>query len=90
MEAKRYIYIQNKYIMEVVTAREFRTKQGSFLTAARNGQTVLLTSRYGNFKIVPVSSDDQMVGRDVPEACAEVKAHVEGKIELPRAEDIVF
>lgn len=76
--------------MEVVTAREFRANQGKFLTAARNGQSVLLTSRYGNFKIVPVSSEDHIVERDMREAYAEVKAHIEGKIDLPRAEDIVF
>ena len=76
--------------MEVVTAREFRANQGKFLTAARNGQSVLLTSRYGNFKIVPVSSEDHIVERDMREAYAEVKAHIEGRIDLPRAEDIVF
>lgn len=76
--------------MEVVTAREFRANQGKFLTAARNGQSVLLTSRYGNFKIVPVSSEDHIVERDMREAYAEVQAHIEGRIGLPRAEDIVF
>lgn len=76
--------------MEVVTAREFRANQGRFLTAARNGQSVLLTSRYGNFKIVPVSSDDHIVERDMREAYSEVKAHLEGRIDLPRAEDVVF
>lgn len=59
MDAKHYIYIQNKYFMKVVTARESRV-------------------------------DDLIVERDIREACAEVKAHIEGKTELPRAEDIVF
>lgn len=35
--------------MQVVTAREFRANQGKFLNAAKSGQSVLLTSRYGNF-----------------------------------------
>lgn len=76
--------------MEVVTAREFRSNQGKFLIAAREGQSVLLTSRYGNFKITPVSSDDIIIERDLREAVNQVKDHVEGRIELPNAKDIEF
>lgn len=49
--------------MQVVSAREFRSNQGKFLTAAMRGQSVLLTSRYGNFKIVPVDEDDTLTTR---------------------------
>ena len=76
--------------MEVVTAREFRSNQGKFLIAAREGQSVLLTSRYGNFKITPVTSEDMIVERDLREAVKQVKDHMEGRIELPNARDIVF
>lgn len=76
--------------MEIVTAREFRSNQGKFLTAARSGQSVMLTSRYGNFKIVPISDTDEIVARDIRTSSAEVKAHIEGKIKLPLAKDIVF
>lgn len=76
--------------MEVVKAREFRSNQGKFLMAAREGQSVLLTSRYGNFKIIPVSSEDMIIERDIREAVNQVKEHMEGNIELPNAEDIVF
>ena len=76
--------------MEVVTAREFRSNQGKFLIAAREGQSVLLTSRYGNFKITPVTSEDIIIERDLREAVNQVKEHLEGRIELPNAEDIVF
>lgn len=76
--------------MEVVTAREFRSNQGKFLIAAREGQSVLLTSRYGNFKITPVTSDDVIIERDLREAVNQVKEHMEGRIELPNAKDIVF
>ena len=76
--------------MEVVTAREFRSNQGKFLIAAREGQSVLLTSRYGNFKITPVTSDDVIIERDLREAINQVKEHMEGRIELPNAKDIVF
>ena len=76
--------------MEVVTAREFRSNQGKFLIAAREGQSVLLTSRYGNFKITPVTSKDMIIERDLCEAIKQVKDHIEGRIELPNARDVVF
>lgn len=49
--------------MIVVSAREFRANQGKVLTAARHGQSVLLTSRYGTFKIVPVTDEDNLTIR---------------------------
>ena len=76
--------------MEIVTAREFRSNQGKFLIAAREGQSVLLTSRYGNFKIIPVTSEDMIIERDLLEAVNQVKEHLEGRIDLPNAKDIMF
>lgn len=76
--------------MEIVTAREFRSNQGKFLTAARSGQSVVLTSRYGNFKITPITEEDEIVKKDIRAASAEVKAHIEGHIQLPLAKDIIF
>ena len=76
--------------MEVVTAREFRSNQGKFLIAAREGQSVLLTSRYGNFKITPVTSEDLIIERDIREAVNQVKEHMDGRIDLPKAKDIIF
>ena len=49
--------------MQVVSAREFRANQGKFLNAAKSGQSVLLTSRYGSFKITPVSEEDTLTQR---------------------------
>lgn len=76
--------------MQVVSAREFRANQTKVLKAACSGQTVMLTSRVGNFKIVPISNDDSIIERDLRSSLEEVKAHLEGKIELPNARDIVF
>lgn len=47
--------------MQVVSAREFRANQSKILTAARDGQSVMLTSRVGNFKIVLIDYDDVLV-----------------------------
>lgn len=76
--------------MEIVSATKFRTNQGKFLMAARNGETILLTSRYGNFKITPLSATDELIEKDIHTAMTEVNAHLNGHIDLPLAKDIVF
>lgn len=76
--------------MEIVTAREFRKNQGRFLTAAREGKSVILTSRFGNFKITPVSDNDEIIEKDIRAAYDEVKAHLAGRIDLPLAADLIF
>lgn len=76
--------------MQVVTAREFRANQSRILMAAKDGQSVMLTSRVGNFKIVPVESEDMIVERHLRSALEEVKAHKEGRITLSNARDVVF
>lgn len=76
--------------MQVVTAREFRANQSRILTAARDGQSVMLTSRIGNFKIVPIDSEDVIIERHLRTALEEVKAHKEGRIKLSNARDVVF
>ena len=43
--------------MQIISAGEFHANQDKLLSAAMSGQSVLLTSRYGNFKIVPVVED---------------------------------
>ncbi|MCM1355477.1 MAG: prevent-host-death protein [Staphylococcus sp.] len=67
--------------MQVVSAREFRSNQGKYLNAAKSGQSVMLTSRYGNFKITPITEDDTLTTR-ICEGLREVKMIEEGK--LPR------
>lgn len=76
--------------MHVVTAREFRANQSKILTAARDGQSVMLTSRVGNFKIVPIDSEDVIIERHLRTALEEVKAHKEGRMPLSNARDVVF
>lgn len=83
-------YLCKKQIMQIVSAREFRSNQGKFLTAAMSGQSVMLTSRYGNFKITPVTDSDRIVESHIRASIDEVKAHMEGRKELPNARDIVF
>jgi antitoxin (DNA-binding transcriptional repressor) of toxin-antitoxin stability system len=85
-----FYFCEKLKIMQVVSAREFRANQTKILAAAQSGQTVLLTSRIGNFKIVPITNEDTIVKRDIVASLEEVKAHMNGTIDLPNARDIEF
>lgn len=45
-------------VMQIVTAKEFRANQTKILIAARDGELIILKSRIGLFKIVPVTDED--------------------------------
>ena len=62
--------------MTVISIRDFRSNQSKYLNMASNGESVILTSRSGSFRIVPVSADDSVM----------TKAEFEAKIEAARAE----
>ncbi len=74
--------------MQIVTAREFRSNQGKFLGAANKGQDVLLTSRYGNFRIVPVTEEDSLTSRIV-RGLKEVEMIEAGIIPAKSAKDFL-
>lgn len=74
--------------MQVVSAREFRANQGKFLNAAKRGQSVLLTSRYGNFKITPITEEDTLTER-ICEGLKEVKDIMDGKAKGYSLEDLL-
>lgn len=73
-------YICKKHIiMQVVTAREFRANQSKILNAAKEGQSVMLTSRVGMFKIVPVTEEDRLMER-INRGLDQVRLIREGKM----------
>ena len=49
--------------MTVISIKDFRSNQGKYLNLAANGESVILTSRAGSFKIVPVSEDDSLISK---------------------------
>ena len=63
--------------MYLVSTREFRSNQGAVLNRVNNGEDVLLTSRYGTFKITPVTEDDKLLHRKEKEQ-AKMKEMVKG------------
>lgn len=58
--------------MQIVSARDFRANQTNILTKALRGESVLLSSRVGMFKIVPVTEEDTLTTR-ICEGLREVK-----------------
>lgn len=70
--------------MYIVSAREFRSNQGKYLTAAKNGQSVLLTSRFGNFKLSPITEQDSLSTR-ICEGLHEVKKTEAGELKVKSA-----
>jgi prevent-host-death family protein len=85
-----YFYLCKKKmkVMQVVSAREFRANQGKYLIKANEGQSVLLTSRYGNFKIVPISEEDNLTTR-ICRGLQQVKLIEEGKLPRRTIEDLL-
>lgn len=74
--------------MEIITTREFRANQGKFLTAAKIGQSVILKSRYGNFKITPVTEEDALTTR-ISKSLSQVKMIKEGKLPRRTIQDLL-
>lgn len=74
--------------MQVVSAREFRSNQGKYLNAAINGQSVLLKSRYGNFKITPITEEDTLTTR-ICDGLREIKLMEEGKLPRRTIQDLL-
>lgn len=57
------IIFANNVIMTVVSIRDFRANQSKYLGLAAGGESVILTSRTGSFKIVPITEDDSLVSK---------------------------
>lgn len=65
--------------MLVVSARDFRASQSAVLAKALEGESVLLTSRIGTFKITPVTEEDALTSR-ICEGLREVQLIESGKL----------
>jgi hypothetical protein len=58
--------------MHVISLSKFRTNQTAALLRALQGESVLLTSRLGAFKLTPVTAEEKIVSR-ISEGLNEVK-----------------
>lgn len=46
--------------MIIVTGREFRSSQAKYFDFANQGEDVIIKSRRGSFRIIPVTSEDMV------------------------------
>lgn len=74
--------------MEIISAREFRANQTAILSKVNRGESVLLTSRVGTFKITPLTKEDKLTGR-IEEGLKEVKQIKEGKMSAKPARKFI-
>jgi antitoxin (DNA-binding transcriptional repressor) of toxin-antitoxin stability system len=74
--------------MQVISAREFRTNQSAVLRRALKGESILLTSRLGSFKITPVTEEDSLTSR-IFEGLREVKLIESGKLKGYTVEELL-
>lgn len=61
--------------MVVISGRDFRANQTKYIKIAHKGEDVVISSRAGNVKLTPISSDDMVVNRNeiTPELLAEIE-----------------
>lgn len=73
--------------MVVLTGREFRANQSKYFGVALGGEDVVVKSRAGSFRIVPITDSDIVIGKDdllesLYKSLLEVKNAKEGKGKL--------
>ena len=50
--------------MVIVSGKEFRSRQRKYLDMAADGQTVILRTRRGSFRITSLSEDDTLLSKE--------------------------
>lgn len=71
------IFAEKSVKMTIVSCRDFRSNQGKYLELAAKGENVILTSRSGNFRIVPVSAGSTTDRADYIERLADAAESLE-------------
>ena len=81
--------------MTIVSARDFRANQGKYFSMVNSGEHVILKSREGNFRLVPVSSSDsisdetQKITDELRGALRELKEAIAEKKKLNTLDSLI-
>lgn len=81
--------------MTIVSARDFRANQGKYFAMANSGEHVILKSREGSFRLVPVMPSDsvsenaQNIAEDLRGALRELKDVIAGKKRLNTLDNLI-
>lgn len=78
----------------IVTSREFRANQSRYIGFAHNGEDVILKSRAGSVRLIPVdTSETKTVSRnlavELQSALTDVKESMQGKKKLLSWEELL-
>lgn len=81
--------------MTIVSARDFRANQGKYFSMVNSGEHVILKSREGNFRLVPVTSSDsisdesQKIAAELRGALRELKEVIAGRKQLNTLDSLI-
>lgn len=81
--------------MTIVSARDFRANQGKYFSMVNSGEHVILKSREGNFRLLPVTTDDtisdnsQNIAMELRGALRELKEVIAGKKKLNTLDNLI-
>ena len=78
----------------IVTGRDFRANKSKYIGMARSGEDVILRSRAGSVRLIPVETGvTKAVGRDLTaelrSALSDVKESMQGKKKLLSWEELL-
>lgn len=81
-------------IMVVVTGRDFRANTAKYVDVAFRGEDVVVKSRIGSFRVVPITDDDIIINKrdlsaELRGALMEVKESIEGKRKLNTLDNLI-
>ena len=78
-----------------IVSRDFRANQGKYFSMVNSGEHVILKSREGNFRLVPVTSSDsisddsQKIAAELRGALRELKEVIAGKKQLNTLDSLI-
>ena len=81
--------------MTIVSARDFRANQSKYFSMVNSGEHVILKSREGNFRLVPVTSSDpisddsQKIAAELRGALRELKEVIARKKKLSTLDSLI-
>ena len=81
-------------IMVVVTGRDFRANTAKYVDVAYRGEDVVVKSRSGSFRVVPIREDDIVINRrdlaaELRGALMEAKESIEGTRKLNTLDNLI-
>ena len=81
-------------IMVIVTGRDFRANTAKYVDVSYSGEDVVVKSRAGSFRIVPIREDDIVINKrellaELRDALMEAKESIEGKRKLNTLDNLI-